>query len=56
MRQRLHINTGTLKAMISNWKKREYIEEYGEIVPKSEIARQLYTKTSIYLKDHVSCT
>ena len=56
LRQRLHINTGTLKAMISNWKKREYIEEYGEIVPKSEIARQLYTKTSIYLKDHVSCT
>ena len=40
LRQRLHINTGTLKAMISNWKKREYIEEYGEIVPKSEIARQ----------------
>ena len=50
MRQQQGIQQGTLKSMLSNWKKRGYIELYGEEVPLKELARQQYVKTEAYLK------
>jgi hypothetical protein len=52
LRLRQGIRQGTLKAMISNWKKRGYIEVYGDVLPQKEVARQRYIKTESYLKDH----
>ena len=52
LRQRQGIRQGTVKAMLSNWKKRGYIEVYGEEMPQKEIARQRYIKTPDYLKEH----
>ena len=52
LRQRQGIRQGTLKAMLSNWKKRGYIEVYGEEMPQKEIARQRYIKTPAYLREH----
>jgi hypothetical protein len=52
LRQRQGIRQGTVKAMLSNWKKRGYIEPYGEEMPQKEIARQRYIKTPDYLKEH----
>ena len=53
MRQNQGIRQGSLKAMLSNWKKRGYIELYGEEVPQKEIARQRYIKTEEYMKRFV---
>ena len=50
MRKNQGILEGTVKSMLSNWKKRGYIEPYGEIVPMKDIARQRYVKTEAYLK------
>ena len=52
LRQHQGIRQGTLKGMLSNWKKRGYIEVYGEEMPLNEIARQRYVKTETYLKEH----
>ena len=52
MRQHQGIRQGSLKSMLSNWKKRGYIELYGEEMPQKEIARQRYAKTEAYLKEH----
>ena len=52
MRQHQGIRQGSVKAMLSNWKKRGYIELYGEEMPSNEAARQRYIKTEAYLKDH----
>ena len=52
MRQHQGIRQGTLKSMLSNWKKRGYIELYGEEMYGKDIARQRYVKTEAYLKDH----
>ena len=52
LRQRQGIRQGTLKAMLSNWKKRGYIELYGEEMASKDIARQRYIKTPAYLKEH----
>jgi hypothetical protein len=52
LRQRQGIRQGTVKAMLSNWKKRGYIEVYGDEMPQKEIARQRYIKTPDYLKEH----
>ena len=52
MRQHQGIRQGSVKAMLSNWKKRGYIELYGEEMPSNEAARQRYIKTETYLKDH----
>ena len=52
LRQRQGIRQGTLKAMLSNWKKRGYIEVYGEEMASKDIARQRYIKTPAYLKEH----
>ena len=52
MRQHQGIRQGTLKSMLSNWKKRGYIELYGEEMPARDIARQRYIKTEEYLKEH----
>ena len=38
--------------MLSNWKKRGYIEEYGDVLPQSEVSRQKYIKTASYLEKH----
>ena len=54
MRQHQGIRQGSLKLMLSNWKKRGYIELYGEEVPLKDIARQRYAKTEAYLKEHTS--
>ena len=52
LRQRQGIRTGSLSYMLSNWKKRGYIELYGEEVAQKEIARQRYIKSESYLKEH----
>ena len=50
MRKNQGIRQGTLKSMLSNWKKRGYIEPYGEEMAIKDIARQRYAKTEAYLK------
>ena len=52
MRQRQGIRQGTLKSMLSNWKKRGYIELYGEEMSQKDINRQRYIKTEAYLRKH----
>ena len=52
MRQHQGIRHGTLKSMLSNWKKRGYIELYGEVMCANDIARQRYIKTEDYLREH----
>ena len=52
LRQRQGIRTGNLSFMLSNWKKRGYIEIYGEEMPQKEIHRQRYIKSESYLKEH----
>ena len=52
LRQRQGIRTGSLSYMLSNWKKRGYIEIYGEEMSQKEIHRQRYIKSETYLKEH----
>lgn len=52
LRQRQGIRTGSLSFMLGNWKKRGYIEIYGEEMPQKEIARQRYIKSETYLEKH----
>ena len=52
LRQRQGIRTGSLSFMLSNWKKRGYIEIYGEEMPQKEIHRQRYIKSESYLREH----
>ena len=52
LRQRQGIRTGSLSFMLSNWKKRGYIEIYGEEMSHKEIDRQRYIKSESYLKEH----
>ena len=52
MRQHQGIRQGSLKSMLSNWKKRGYIELYGEEMYGQDIARQRYIKTEDYLREH----
>ena len=49
LRERLGIRTVNTRYMLSNWKKRGYIELYGEELPQSEIVAQRYTKTPAYV-------
>jgi hypothetical protein len=50
MRQRQGIQSGNVKMMLDNWKKRGYIELYGEKLENVNLWR--YTKTEAYLKEH----
>ena len=50
MRQRQNIHRGNVKMMLDNWKKRGYIEPYGE--KTDDISRQQYIKTEAYIKLH----
>ncbi len=52
LRNRKGIRNGSLALMLSNWKRRGYIEAYGETMPKESIDRQQYIKTEAYLKTH----
>ena len=52
MRYHQGISEGNVRLMLSNWKKRGYIEEYGTIMPQSEVMRQRYIKTASYLEKH----
>ena len=52
MRHRQGIDEGNVRNMLSNWKKRGYIEEYGDVMPQNLIARQKYIKTQSYLEKH----
>jgi len=52
MRQRAGIRSDSLRQMLCNWKRRGYIELYGEEMQKQDIARQRYIKTEEYLKKH----
>ena len=51
-RQRAGIRSDSLRQMLCNWKRRGYIELYGEEMPKQDIHRQRYIKTEEYLKKH----
>ena len=48
------IRTSSLKYMLANWKKRGYIEIYGEVMDNENLFRQQYAKTAAYLKKHPS--
>lgn len=52
LRQRQGIRTGSLKMMLANWKRRGYIEVYGEVMDNENLYRQQYAKTDNYLKNH----
>ena len=52
MRMHQGIREGNVRVMLSNWKKRGYIEEYGDVMPQSEVSRQKYIKTASYLEKH----
>ena len=52
MRHRQGIEEGNVRNMLSNWKKRGYIEEYGDVMPQSQLACQKYIKTASYLEKH----
>ena len=52
MRHRQGIEEGSVRSMLSNWKKRGYIEVYGNVMPQSQLARQKYIKTASYLEKH----
>ncbi|MBQ5913212.1 MAG: VirE protein [Bacteroidaceae bacterium] len=49
MRQKMGLQRGNLKSMLSNWKQRGYIELHGEEMPQTELMRQCYAKTDWYL-------
>ena len=52
MRVHQGIREGDVRLMLSNWKKRGYIEEYGDKMPQNESMRQRYIKTPEYLEKH----
>ena len=52
MRHRQGIEEGSVRIMLSNWKKRGYIEVYGNVLPQNEASRQQYIKTPAYLEKH----
>ena len=52
MKQRTTGKRGSPKTMLDNWKKRGYIEVYGEVMTKENIDRQRYIKTKEYMKSH----
>ena len=54
MRKNQGIVDGSLKLMLSNWKKRGYIKIYGEEMPQKDKAREQYVKTETYLKKFAS--
>jgi hypothetical protein len=49
MRQKMGLQRGNLKLMLSNWKQRGYIELHGEEKSKAELMRQCYAKTKWYM-------
>ena len=52
LRLRMGIRSDSLRQMLFNWRRRGYIEVYGEEKPHSELHRQRYIKTEEYLKKH----
>ena len=52
MRMHQGIREGNVRLMLSNWKRRGYIEEYGDTLPQSDVMRQRYIKTPAYLEKH----
>ena len=52
LRQRMGIQSDSLRQMLFNWRKRGYIELYGEEMAQKDIGRQRYIKTEGYLKKH----
>ena len=52
LRKRQGIRSGSLTYMLSNWKKRGYIELYGELMDLKDINSQQYIKSDTYLKKH----
>ena len=52
LRKRQGIRSGSLTYMLSNWKKRGYIELYGELMSLKDINGQQYIKSDSYLKKH----
>ena len=52
MRQRLGVRSDSLRQMLNNWKRRGYIEVYGEEMPHNLLHTQRYIKTEEYLRKH----
>ena len=52
MRQRLGIRSDSLRQMLNNWKRRGYIEVYGDEMPPNLLHTQRYIKTEEYLRKH----
>ena len=52
LRQRMGIRSESLRQMLFNWRRRGYIEIYGEEMTQKDIDRQRYIKTEEYLKKH----
>ena len=56
LRQRMGIRSDSLRQMLFNWRRRGYIEVYGEEMTQKDIDRQRYIKTEEYLKKHPQMT
>ena len=52
LRQRMGIHSDSLRQMLCNWRRRGYIEIYGDELPKADLHRQRYIKTEEYLRKH----
>ena len=52
LRQRMGIHSDSLRQMLCNWRRRGYIEIYGDELPKTDLHRQRYIKTEEYLRKH----
>ena len=52
LRQRMGIRSDSLRQMLCNWRRRGYIELYGEEMAKQDLHRQRYIKTEEYLRLH----
>ena len=50
LRKRQGVVNGSLRNMLATWKKRNYIELYGDEMPREKAGSQQYIKTSSYLK------
>ena len=50
MRHRQGIVNGSLGNMLATWKKRKYIEPYGEEMTLDKSGQQQFIKTAAYLK------
>lgn len=52
IRLRHGVHGGSLTTMLANWRKRGYIENYGDTMLRDKLNEQKYIKTKMYLKKY----